>query len=390
MSEQKTVDPHKQQQRKVYLVAALLFIPFSIFMWMIFGTSRKPQPEGADGLNYTVPEAREQKIEENKRKVMEKAQTEELQSQRLRTLSDNTFSLLDDTADEQQPKPQAPMQEADDANRALRRQLAGVYGPTNRKGEVERLREQVEELSARLDAAPKNRSIDPLELAEKQYQLAQKYLGGGQTPIDTMATRQGHSSRMLPVRGGGLRASTLNPETDFTQERNTGFLTAAGGRDVERSPTIRACIAQTQVIREGSMVALRLLEEVSIDGVRLPRNTPLYGAATISGARLKVEVRSVEYAGRIFAVEATAYDLDGQPGLNIPDSRERRAAKEALASIGRDVGMSVNVTRSAGQQVVSELSRGALQATTRYAAEKLKEVKITLKANHQLLLISRE
>ena len=110
----------------------------------------------------------------------------------------------------------------------------------------------------------------------------------------------------------------------------------------------------------------------------------------IDGIRLQVVVSSIEYGGRIFDVNAMSYDLDGQPGLNIPDSRERRAIKEALASIGQSAGMSVNVTKSAGQQIVSDLSRSAISATTKYVAEKLKEVKITLKANHQLLLISEE
>ena len=127
-----------------------------------------------------------------------------------------------------------------------------------------------------------------------------------------------------------------------------------------------------------------------IDGVLIPRNTPLYGLATIAGMRLQVTVSSVEYGGRIFAVETAVYDLDGQPGLNVPNSRERTALKEALASVGQTAGTSVNVTRSAGQQVLSELARGGLQASSQYVAGKLREVKITLKANHQLLLISKQ
>ena len=195
---------------------------------------------------------------------------------------------------------------------------------------------------------------------------------------------------MRPVREGEVEASTLDPRADFTIERNLGFLTAAGGVTHADIPTVRACVAATQVIRAGSIVRLRLLEPVRIDGVTIPRNTPLYGLATISGMRLQIVVLSVEYGGRIFAVEAVAYDMDGQPGLNVPNSRERMALKEALASVGQTAGTSVNVTRSAGQQVLSTVAQGGLQASSRYIAEKLREVKITLKANHRLLLISKE
>ena len=229
---------------------------------------------------------------------------------------------------------------------------------------------------------------------QEQYKLARKYLGGG-TAADEEAgpTKQRRDSRlsvMQPVREGEVEASTLDPRADFAVERNLGFLTAAGGVAHADIPTVKACVAQTQVIRAGSTVQLRLLEAVRIDGVTIPRNTPLYSLATISGMRLQVTVSSVEYGGRIFAVEAVAYDLDGQPGLNVPNSRERTALKEALASVGQTAGTSVNVTRSAGQQMLSELARGGLQASSQYVAGKLREVKITLKANHQLLLISKQ
>ena len=274
----------------------------------------------------------------------------------------------------------------------MQRQVQGFYAAPQRNAEVEALKEQVTALQSQLDA--ERQQPDPLELAEEQYKLAQKYLGGGTTADKeagpTKLRRDSRLSVMRPVREGEVEASTLDPRADFTVERNLGFLTAASGAAHADIPTVKACVAKTQIIRAGSMVQLRLLEAVRIDGVTIPRNTPLYGLATISGMRLQVVVSSVEYGGRIFAVEAVAYDLDGQPGLNVPNSRERTALKEALASVGQTAGTSVNVTRSAGQQVLSELARGGLQASSQYVAGKLREVKITLKANHQLLLISKE
>ena len=273
--------------------------------------------------------------------------------------------------------------------------MAAFYTPAPSCGntEVEALKEQVAALQSQLDA--ERQQPDPLELAEEQYKLARKYLGGGvavdeETVEPTKQRKDSRLSVMRPVREGEVEASTLDTRADFTIERNLGFLTAAGDVAHADIPTVRACVAQTQIIRAGSTVQLRLLEAVRIDGVTIPRYTPLYGLATISGMRLQVTVSSVEYGGRIFAVEAVAYDLDGQPGLNVPNSRERTALKEALASVGQTAGTSVNVTRSAGQQMLSELARGGLQASSQYVAGKLREVKITLKANHQLLLISKE
>ncbi len=313
----------------VLLVAAALLVPFTLFMWRIFGTKETPQQEGAAGINFSVPEGREQQIESSKQKVVAKVRTEALQAQRLLTL-------------------------------------------------------------ARLDASPPAASADPLELAERQYQLAQKYLGGGTPHIDTVPAERGRLCVLRPVPDRALTASTLGAAADSAQERNTGFLTAEGEKIPEHNTAVCACIAQTQTVRSGEMVRLRLLEEAAVDGVRLPRGTSLYGEASLDGVRLRIVVRSIRYQGRIFPLEAAAYDLDGQPGLNIPDSRERRAVKEALADIGQQTGTSIDISRNAGQQVLADISRTALRATTRYAAEKLKEVKITLKADHRIYLLSKE
>ncbi len=385
----------RQRKRKVLLFTAILGCIFFVVLWFIFRPAPVKPQEGAAGINTSVPDGKAQATVGDKRKAAEQLRSEEQQQKRMMTLGDNSFSLLDDgLKPTEEPAPaDDPALRAAEANRAMQRQVQGFYAAPQRNAEVEALKEQVAALQSQLDA--ERQQPDPLELAEEQYKLARKYLGGG-TAVGEEAVEQAKQRKdsrlsvMRPVREGEVEASTLDTRADFTVERNLGFLTAAGGVAHADTPTVRACVASTQVIRAGSTVQLRLLEAVRIDGVTIPRYTPLYGLATISGMRLQVTVSSVEYGGRIFAVEAVAYDLDGQPGLNVPNSRERTALKEALASVGQTAGTSVNVTRSAGQQVLSELARGGLQASSQYVAGKLREVKITLKANHQLLLISKE
>ena len=384
----------RQRKRKVLLFATILGCIFLVVLWLIFRPAPVKPQEGAAGINTTVPDGKAQATVGDKRKAAEQLRSEEQQQKRMMTLGDNSFSLLDDGLKpvEEPTSADNPALRAAEANRAMQRQVQGFYAAPPRNAEVEALKEQVAALQSQLDA--ERRQPDPLALAEEQYKLARKYLGGG-TAVDEEAgpTKQRRDSRlsvMRPVREGEVEASTLDPRADFTVERNLGFLTAEGRTAASDAPTVRACVAATQVIRAGSTVQMRLLEAVRIDGVVIPRNTPVYGTATISGMRLQVVVSSVEYNGRIFAVEASAYDLDGQPGLNVPNSRERTALKDALASVGQTAGTSVSVTRSAGQQVLSTVAQGGLQASSRYIAEKLREVKITLKANHQLLLISKQ
>ena len=386
------------RQLKFVGVVTVMTLLCGIFLWYLFAPKPAPQQAGTGGYNVTIPEATVKPAETDKRKVYEQEQYEQQRREKLQSLGDvmdDRLPVTGEMADATAPAAPTAIDESDAAYRRISGEMAAFYTPAPSCGntEVEALKEQVAALQSQLDA--ERQQPDPLELAEEQYKLARKYLGGGvavdeETVEPTKQRKDSRLSVMRPVREGEVEASTLDTRADFTIERNLGFLTAAGDVAHADIPTVRACVAQTQIIRAGSTVQLRLLEAVRIDGVTIPRYTPLYGLATISGMRLQVTVSSVEYGGRIFAVEAVAYDLDGQPGLNVPNSRERTALKEALASVGQTAGTSVNVTRSAGQQVLSELARGGLQASSQYVAGKLREVKITLKANHQLLLISKE
>ena len=386
------------RQLKFVGVVTVMTLLCGIFLWYLFAPKPAPQQAGTGGYNVTIPEATVKPAETDKRKVYEQEQYEQQRREKLQSLGDvmdDRLPVTGEMADATVPAAPTAIDESDAAYRRISGEMAAFYTPAPSCGntEVEALKEQVAALQSQLDA--ERQQPDPLELAEEQYKLARKYLGGGvavdeETVEPTKQRKDSRLSVMRPVREGEVEASTLDTRADFTIERNLGFLTAAGDVAHADIPTVRACVAQTQIIRAGSTVQLRLLEAVRIDGVTIPRYTPLYGLATISGMRLQVTVSSVEYGGRIFAVEAVAYDLDGQPGLNVPNSRERTALKEALASVGQTAGTSVNVTRSAGQQVLSELARGGLQASSQYVAGKLREVKITLKANHQLLLISKQ
>ena len=159
----------------------------------------------------------------------------------------------------------------------------------------------------------------------------------------------------------------------YAKPRNYGFNTAVGEGVAENRNAIRAAIDADQVAR-----------------YVLPTNTVVFGVAGIEGQRLSITVKSIESGGNIIPVQLTAHDTDGQPGLNIPTSLEREAAKEAIASVGSSGISSISVTHNAGQQAAMDLVRGAMSAGSQYLNAKMREVKINLKAGYQLLLISKE
>jgi len=201
-----------------------------------------------------------------------------------------------------------------------------------------------------------------------------------------------------PVSGLSQPVSDSAFMAQYGKPRNYGFNTAVGEGVAENRNAIRAAIDADQVITAGGagppaagpVARRRLLKPMQVARYVLPTNTVVFGVAAIEGQRLSITVKSIESGGSIIPVQLTAHDTDGQPGLNIPNSLEREAAKEAVASVGSSGISSISVTHNAGQQAAMDLVRGAMSAGSQYLNAKMREVKINLKAGYQLLLISKE
>jgi len=121
----------------------------------------------------------------------------------------------------------------------------------------------------------------------------------------------------------------------------------------------------------------------------IPKGTLITADAKFQNGRLLLKVSSIELNGNVIPVEITIYDLDGQQGLFVPYSPEMNAATEIASNMSQSSGSSIMMTRSAGQQVAGDLSRGLVQGIAGYFSKKIRAPKVTLKAGHQMLLVSK-
>ena len=93
-------------------------------------------------------------------------------------------------------------------------------------------------------------------------------------------------------------------------------------------PLIEAEVYETTTVLTGNRVKLRLLEEAWLNGVKIPVNTFLYGICEVSNERLQIEVMQIPVGEKFIPVQVTVCDLDGLPGLYVPDNASRKVAKE--------------------------------------------------------------
>ena len=425
----KELTPQQIQQRKKMLVYPLMGLVFLGSMYLIFAPSEKNEAkvESVGGFNADIPQPKGDGIISDKKTAYEQEQMENKQADKMRSLQDFAFSLgeengngeeltLIDDAPAEKPKTnvidfgagapnnsRSSIQSSAAAYRDMNRQLGSFYETPKEDKEKEELKRQVEELTARLDAKKNGAgSMDEqVALMEKSYELAAKYMNGGQpgqvAQVTPTAAIQEKGSA-TPVKAisdrtvSGLQQPMSNAEfiAEYSKPRNYGFNTAVGSGYSMGKNTIRACIHNDQTLMDGQTVKLRLLEPLQAGNVIVPKNSLVSGSAKVQGERLDILVSSLEYAGNIIPVELAVYDSDGQKGLSVPSSLEQEAAKEAMANIGAGLGTSISFAQSAGQQVAMDITRGLMQGGSQYLAKKFRTVKVHLKANYQVMLYAKQ
>ena len=406
--------PQQVQQRRKMIVFPLMFLAFAGCMYLIFAPSGKEDVnvESVGGFNADIPLPAEDGIIADKQKAYEQAVTSRKQQDKIQSLQDFGFTLDDETEEpqaeinlmpEEDPKPQrGGGASSRAAYRDINRQLSTFYETPPVDEEKEELKRQVAELTDRLkqqqNATPT--ADDQMALLEKSYELAAKYMNGGQGQVAQVPVTGGIERKPDAVAVQAIRETTVSglqqPMSDadfiraYSQPRNYGFNTAVGTGYAMGKNTVAACIHQDQTLVDGQAVKLRLLEPMQAGNIVVPKNTLVAGTAKVQGERLDILVSSIEYAGNIIPVELAVFDTDGQKGLSVPSSMEQEAFNEAMANIGSGLGTSISFAQSAGQQVAMDVTRGLLQGTSGYLAKKFRTVKVKLKAGYKVMLYAKQ
>jgi len=406
--------PQQVQQRRKMIVFPLMFLAFAGCMYLIFAPSGKEDVnvESVGGFNADIPLPAEDGIIADKQKAYEQAVISRKQQDKIQSLQDFGFTLDDDTEEpqeeinlmpEEDPKPQrGGGTSSRAAYRDINRQLSTFYETPPVDEEKEELKRQVAELTDRLkqqqNATPT--ADDQMALLEKSYELAARYMNGGQGQVAQVPVTGGIERKPDAVAVQAIRETTVSglqqPMSDadfiraYSQPRNYGFNTAVGTGYAMGKNTVAACIHQDQTLVDGQAVKLRLLEPMQAGNIVVPKNTLVAGTAKVQGERLDILVSSIEYAGNIISVELAVFDTDGQKGLSVPSSMEQEAFNEAMANIGSGLGTSISFAQSAGQQVAMDVTRGLLQGTSGYLAKKFRTVKVKLKAGYKVMLYAKQ
>ena len=414
----------KEQIKKILVYGGMVMLCLVSFYFIFKPSKEQVQAEQQKvGFNAELPDPRGAGIEADKIAAYELEDMRVKQEQKMRTLEDFTAMTTDDEEEEVVEIPEEPrytggggssyrsgsssrsnsFSTSTSAYNDINATLGSFYEEPREDPEKEALKAELEELKQSMAQQQNSQPTyaDQVALLEKSYELAAKYMPGN------AATSEGAAEEVeTTTRSGKAKAQPVGhvttpvvsalaqPVSDsvmiarMAQSVGGGFHTAVGEAPKQTARnTIKACVHGDQTITSGQSVRLRLLEAMRVGKYVLPRNTLITGEGSIKGERLDIEILQVEHNGTIIPVELTVHDNDGQAGIFIPGSMEASAAKEMAANLGQNLGTSISITnQSAGDQLLSEVGRGAIQGVSQYISKKMREEKVHLKSGYTLML----
>lgn len=427
-----------KQSFKKYAVFAIMTVVFLGCLWLIFAPSKKDreaEKEGT-GFNSDIPDPRGAGIVGDKKTAYEQEQQRLRRQEKMHSLEDYSYMLgrQDETEEERiareerelrmAPKPveyyenpelfeqNSPSraaarsgyyQTSGAAYRDLNASLGNFFEEPKTDPEKEEMQAEIEKLKT-IIAEQENRSSaydDPLVLLEKSFEMATRYNNGppSEQEVSAVETSSGRKTKVEPVTQVQTQVVSALPRGmsdaefigQFGQVRNYGFNTVSGETEQKGKNTIGAVVHGDQTLVDGQTVRLRITEALRAGRYLVPRNTIITGVGRIADERLEISVTSIECEGNIIPVELAVYDSDGRQGIHIPGSMEIEAFKEIAGNLGQGLGTTINLNQqSAGEQLLTDLGRGAIQGTSQYIAKKARQVKVTLKAGYRLMLLPGE
>ena len=155
---------------------------------------------------------------------------------------------------------------------------------------------------------------------------------------------------------------------------------------------IKAIIDENIKAVDGSRVRLRLLDDIEINDVVVPKGSYLY--ATMSGfgsQRVKGNVQSIMVDDDIVRVSLALYDTDGLEGLYVPSSQFRETTKDVGSGALSNTSSLTNSSTTSGNSLATwgaQTITNAVQKTSNAISKAIKKNNAKLKYGTFVYLIN--
>ena len=381
-----------------YMLPAILYFPIlftGYFVIDMFYTEKAeiedPTMQSTEYLNPNLPQAKVKDELDGKYESMlksygkiddfsaienidseEEEQLEEYESQ----YTETDLESLDSTA-------LAAQLRAEEMQRQL--QLSAERGNSMQDGEMPLALSETERLIQELQREKEMR--EGLERALAQAREA------GQNATET-ASQSGEVTvnGTITYNENAINTPSDNDETQevVKRTRQTSDFFNTLSENEPQSNLIKAIIDEDIKAVDGSRVRLRLLDDIEIGSVVMPKGSYIYAIMSGFGSqRVKGSVKSLLYKDELIKVSLSIYDTDGLEGLYVPSSSFRETSKEVASS-----AMSGNISMNQGSydnslaQWGMQAIQNAYQRTTNAISKSIKKNSAKLKYGTFVYLVN--
>lgn len=392
-----------------FLMAALCASCF----YLIF----KPKTDNAlveeAGFNALIPQAKEDQLQSDKQKAYEQQlleQKDEEKRNAVTTLSDYWSDQKGIHSNSNQLSPlgtRNSLQQSDqnsvNSYRNAQQTLSSFYSRDDQ--EINNLRKEISRLKNEIthnNAVPAGLGMnDQLALMEKSYQMAARYLPTTSKQEEPAQKEEDEKpaekkTKLTPAKPvhSYIVSSLYRGQSDSAfasgLDRNRFYETQSNSKTPAPSRNaIRAVVYETKTLVNESLLSIRLIEGMQLEDTEIPAGNLLIAAGKFQGGRLQLKISSIQYKGKVYPVDIDIHDNDGQLGLSVPYSPEQNAVSDIVANMSQTSGTSIMMTQSAGQQIGADLSRGVVQGLSGYFQKRVRQLKVTVKSGHLVLLVPK-
>ena len=155
---------------------------------------------------------------------------------------------------------------------------------------------------------------------------------------------------------------------------------------------IKAIIDENVKAVDGSRVRLRLLDDIEIKEIVVPKGTYIYALMSGFGSqRVKGNVKSILINDNIIKVNLSLYDTDGLEGLYVPSSNFRETTKEVASGAMNNSSALTSSSTTTGNSLIqwgNQAITNAVQKTSNAISKSIKKNSAKLKYGTFVYLVN--
>ncbi len=192
-------------------------------------------------------------------------------------------------------------------------------------------------------------------------------------PVTAQDPRTAHQDDAAPVSDVSVFSTTANTFYGFSDDSDS---------TIAASQAIRAVVHADQTVQTGSVVKLRLLQDIFIKGVRIPANSFIFGPCAISNERVAIHLSQVQFDGQVYPIDMRVLDaVDALEGLYVPGAISRDVLKEGAGQSVSSLGLT-SFDPSFGAQAAA----AGIETARNLMGRKIRLITATLKAGTLAIL----